>query len=75
MPREKGLPHRPLSSRGSCNFQIEGGAWLGIHFLSRCTCPYLLDGPTWGVKTHRVPTLQHIAKFRLYRQPGQKMRF
>lgn len=61
MPREeKGLPHRPLSISGSCNFQIEGGACLGIHFPSRCTCPYLLDGPIWGVKTHRVPTLQYI---------------
>lgn len=75
MPREKELPQCPLTSRGSCSFQTEGGACLGIHVPSRCTCPYLPGRPTWGVKTHRVPTLHSMVKFKLHRQPGQKMRF
>lgn len=75
-PREKNL-WRPqsFSSRGSCNFQTEGGDCLGTHFLSRCTCRHLLGGPTWDLKTHRAPTLNYIMELKFDRQPGQKMGF
>lgn len=56
-------------------FQTEGGGCLGLHFPSRCTCQYLLGGPTWDIKTHRVPALKCIIELTLDRQPGQKMRF